>query len=259
MESITQRIIKNSIDNLINVSKIYLVTKNRLRLITDGSLFFAFAILNTPLFTGLPWHEAIGFLFIIPLFVHLLRSWKVILQTLKSFKRPKSFRRKLNFLLSTVLFILCIIEIASGLIISRILLPLIGMNTFSDWKWRALHNQTSVGIFIIISVHIAIHWPKIVAYFANRQEMKRSLKEFISLSNMLAVLKKVMLLLFLAVLVIIVTILVIGVPGVGSINAPGDFARINQNIVSGGVQLVGAIIALVLLSSLVRQFLKLLK
>ena len=235
------------------------MTKTNLRFITDGSLFFAIAILNAPLLTGLPWHETIGFLFMLPLLVHLLRSWKIILQTLKSFKQSNSLKRKLNFILSSMLFILCIITIASGLVISRFLLPQAGLTSFPDWKWRALHNQASVGIFIIITIHIAIHWPIIRAYFTKRQEMKRSLTAFISLSNMLATIKRVMLLLLLAVLIVGGTMVFIGPPERGSIKAADDFAKINQNMLSGGVQFVGAIIALILFSSIFLQFLKLRK
>jgi cytochrome b561 len=233
------------------------VTKTSLRLITDSCLFLAIAILNAPKLTGLRWHETIGFLFMLPLFVHLLKSWKMIQQNLKSLKQPNSLKRKLNFILSSVLFILCIIAIASGLVISRFLTPQIGLTSFPDEKWRTLHNQASVGIFIVVSIHIAIHWPKIRAYFSKRQEMKRTLTEFISLSNILATLKKVMLVLLLALLVVVLTIVFIGIPERG--HAAEDFARINQNTLSGTVQFVGAIIALVLFSSIFWQFLKLRK
>ncbi len=58
-----------------------------------------------------------------------------------------------------------ILEIVSGVIISQILLPSFGVKTVNDWKWPALHNQTSVGIVIIISFHIAMNWQRINSYF----------------------------------------------------------------------------------------------
>jgi len=139
--------------------------RRKLMLIVDAVLFLFIVLLNAPLFTGLQLHELSGICLVIPFSVHLLLSWKWIVHSTKHLFSQKDLKKRMNYLLNSMLFLLCILELASGLMISQFLVLYIGINTINDWKWRALHNQASVGIILTVSIHIAMNWLRIVSYF----------------------------------------------------------------------------------------------
>jgi hypothetical protein len=134
-------------------------------LLVDYLLLLLIILLNSPLFTSLQLHELLGIFLMLPFFIHLLLSLKWIIHSIRYFSLQQNRRKKINVLLNSILFALCILAFASGLIISQYVLPGIGISTINDWKWRALHNQASVGIVFVTSIHIAINWLIIVSYF----------------------------------------------------------------------------------------------
>lgn len=227
-------------------------------LFLDIFLFILIVVLYSPLITGLSSHEVLGIIFILPFILHLLFSWIWINQSTKRLFKNNSWRHKLNYLLNLTLFVLVTLEILSGLIISQVLLPLIGVKTVNDWKWRALHNQASVGIVIIVSCHIAMNWQRIISYFKN----KLSAGSSVTKNNLYTVLiivrelKRSLVLALVAVTITILSFLIVGMPDKDRVNPVNDIVRFKKNIMSGSVQVTGTILTIAILAYIAYRWLK---
>jgi len=112
----------------------------RLIVFLDTTLLIIFIMLLSPRMTGLPLHEVLGFVFFIPVIIHLLIAWPWIQNSTRKFFKAATIRTRFNFFLNTILFILVITELVSGFIISQVVLPGLGINTINDRTWRSVHN-----------------------------------------------------------------------------------------------------------------------
>ncbi len=227
-------------------------------LFLDIFLFILIVALYSPLITALSFHELLGVIFILPFIFHLLFSWLWINQSTKRLFRNNSWRHKLNYLFNVILFVLIIVEILSGLIISQVLIPSFGVKTFNDWKWRALHNQASVGIVIILSFHIAMNWQRIVSYFKKKVSAvssitKNNIHAFFTLVREL---KRSLAIVFVAAIIIFISFIIVGTPDKERVNLVNDVVRLKQNIMSGIVQVAGTIITIVILAYIAHRWLK---
>lgn len=123
----------------------------------DTVLFILFVILRTPRFTGLPWHEWLGVAFIVPMLWHLLLSWRWIVTALRRSFSPARRRDTVNLVLNVSLFITTAGVIVSGLLISRVALPVLGVATIDDRVWRETHNNWTDAMLLSIAAHIAMN------------------------------------------------------------------------------------------------------
>jgi hypothetical protein len=123
----------------------------------DTTLLGLFVLLRTPKLTGLPWHEWLGVAFVVPMLVHLLLSWRWIMTALRRAFSPARSRDTVNLLLNLSLFISTAGVIVSGLVISRIALPALGISTIDDRVWRETHNNWTDAMLLSIGAHVAMN------------------------------------------------------------------------------------------------------
>src|SRR4029077_10153488 len=103
-----------------------------------------------------------------PLTLHLLFSWSWIKGSTRCFLTDSNWRKRFSYFLNLALFVFVVLEIVSGLIVSQVLVPSIGIKTINDDAWRGLHKQVSVGIVILISMHISLNWQRMGSYFRKK-------------------------------------------------------------------------------------------
>jgi hypothetical protein len=128
----------------------------------DAVLFVLFVLLRTPRLTGLSWHEWLGLAFLLPMLVHLLLSWRWIVTALKRMFAPPRRRDSVNLLLNVALFVTTVGVIVSGVLISRVALPQLGIGTIDDRVWRETHNDWTDAMLICVGAHIAMNFRWIV-------------------------------------------------------------------------------------------------
>jgi len=136
--------------------------RTRLALYLDIGLLAVVLLLFAPRLTGLPIHEWVGLALIPVVLLHLLLSWGWIATTSKAIVARASRRARINYLLNWLLFILVVLEITSGLMISEVALPPFGFVTLNDRAWRALHNQALNWTHLVIGLHVAMNWRPLV-------------------------------------------------------------------------------------------------
>ena len=134
------------------------LSRKAVEIYIDVSLLLALLLLFSPRLTGLALHEWLGLALALPLVVHLLLSWRWIRTATLRLAQGSGARARINYILNWILFVLIVIEVASGFAISEVAVPTIGIPTVNDRAWRALHNQTLNLTLLVIGLHIAMNW-----------------------------------------------------------------------------------------------------
>jgi len=124
----------------------------------DALLLAAFLIATAPRLSGIPIHEWLSIAFGAAIVIHLLLHWQWIVATIRRFLSRMNSQQRINFVLNTFLFIDVVVIIFTGLVISRVVLPGLGIETVRGGLWRPLHSLTSDIAVFIIGLHVAMHW-----------------------------------------------------------------------------------------------------
>jgi uncharacterized protein DUF4405 len=136
--------------------------RGRLAIYVDVVVLATLLLLFAPRLTGLPIHEWLGVSLGATLIVHLLLSWSWISSGTRRLVSGLNRRARINYVLNWLLFVLILIELTSGIAISRVVLPSIGIATINDRSWRALHNLTLNWTKLVLGFHIAMNWRPLV-------------------------------------------------------------------------------------------------
>lgn len=126
--------------------------------VVDGLLFAIFlAVVNVPL-TGLTIHEWVGILVGVGFTVHLLQHAEWIATTTRRFVYARSLQNRFNYILMLGLFMGFASIIVSGLLISEVALPWIGVTPNCGTFWLWLHLGSVGWVIWLTAVHVATNW-----------------------------------------------------------------------------------------------------
>jgi hypothetical protein len=129
----------------------------------DLAIFVA-ALLAPALFlTGLTIHEWLGIGLAIAVIAHLLLHWSWIVQITRRFFARTQWSARINYVLNLAFFIDMTVIIFTGLLISKVALPMFGIAAQSGFQWRALHTLSSDAMIFILALHVALHWKWILS------------------------------------------------------------------------------------------------
>ena len=141
------------------------MSRTRKLWIVDVSLLAAFLlVMNTPL-TGVPIHEWLGIAIGVGLIVHLLQHGNWLATLTQRFRSATSFRNRLNYVMTGLLFVAFVSIIISGLVISESALPWMGIATSEAAFWLWLHLVSIDFVLLLTALHIALNWAWIVKSF----------------------------------------------------------------------------------------------
>ncbi len=133
------------------------------KLILDLTMFGAFLAVSNPRFTGISIHEWLGVSFIAAIVTHLLFNWEWIVNVGKTFFRKLWHQSRLNFVVDTAFFIVMTGVLFSGLVISKSVLPTLGIQLNAGGSWRSIHFMLSDASVILMGLHFALHWKWVVS------------------------------------------------------------------------------------------------
>ena len=120
------------------------------------------ALLSTAL-TGLALHEWLGIAVGTVIVVHLLLGWQWIAAITSNFFQGLPGLTRITYLLDFILFIAVTLTIYSGLMISRVALPSLGLTGAApNSLWRGLHSFAANSLLVLVGLHLAASWAWIV-------------------------------------------------------------------------------------------------
>jgi len=132
------------------------------RLVLDVGMLVAMILLIDPHASGIAIHEWVGIVIAPVLVFHLTLNWPWIVQVTRKLVQRLPLETRINSVLNLLLFIVMVIAIVSGVLISQEALPLMGFKVTGSYTWRGIHEVSSNFVLIIIGAHLAMHWQWIV-------------------------------------------------------------------------------------------------
>jgi hypothetical protein len=139
--------------------------QNKTKWILDVAIFLGFLIAMEPRGTGIPIHEWFTLAALAAILVHLLVNWDWLAQITSRFLGKISSRSRINYVLNWALFIDGILLMLSGLLISRAVVPALGIQLPEAFAWRRLHDMSANVGMLLLGLHTALHWSWIVNAF----------------------------------------------------------------------------------------------
>ncbi len=133
--------------------------------IVDVTLFAVFLlVMNVPL-TDIAIHEWLGIAIGVGLVVHLVQHGNWLATISQRFRSATSFRNRLNYVMTGLLFVAFVSIIVSGLVISEAAMPWLGIVTAQSTFWLWLHLVSVNVVLLLTAFHLALNWQWIVANF----------------------------------------------------------------------------------------------
>lgn len=136
---------------------------NKTNFLLDTGIFVAFLVALEPEVTGLEIHEWLSVALAGTLIVHLLLHWDWAVGVLKTFFRKLIHVSRLKFVVDAVLLVAMITVMVSGLMISRAVLPVLGLTVPENSDWRMLHSLSADLVLWLTALHFALNWKWVVS------------------------------------------------------------------------------------------------
>ncbi|GAA5534192.1 DUF4405 domain-containing protein [Deinococcus aluminii] len=135
-------------------------------LVLDTCTFTAFILAMQPHGTGIPIHEWGSVALAFALIAHLVLHWEWITGVTRKLLGKLPGETRFNALLNLLFYIDMTLIILSGLLISRSVLPALGLHVDEHaGPWRRLHTLSADAGIIILALHVAVHRKWIVNAF----------------------------------------------------------------------------------------------
>ncbi|HAG11613.1 MAG TPA: hypothetical protein DCK76_09590 [Desulfotomaculum sp.] len=141
------------------------IKRSKVNLLLDIVLLLIFLVTYEQKATGNVIHEWLGAAIVVILVTHMLLHWQWVVSTTKRFFQKIGAEPRINYILDAAIFICFTTILFSGLMMSRILLPSIGLKGSVDPFWKVLHSTSTDIILLLAAIHIGLHWNWIVNNF----------------------------------------------------------------------------------------------
>ena len=138
---------------------------NKTNLWIDLGIFAAFLLIMDPGLTGLAIHEWLSVAFAAAAVAHLLLHWDWLVCVGGKFFRKLWQVSRLKFVVDVLLFAAVVLVMLSGLLISRSVLPLLGLTASGSRSWQSLHRLSADASLYLMALHFALNWGWVKAMF----------------------------------------------------------------------------------------------
>ncbi len=128
----------------------------------DAVIFAALLVALEPRLTGIAIHEWFSAAFAGTIIAHILMHWKWITGVMGKFFARLWHKSRLQFIVDTLLFIAFTAVMMSGLMISKSILPTLGLSAIHNQSFRMLHSLSANASLLLAGVHFALNWNWVV-------------------------------------------------------------------------------------------------
>jgi hypothetical protein len=144
-------------DPPVTRSRRQVLARTRLDFWLDALLLVAYTLAYSLGFTGIATHEWLGIGLGLVLLVHITLHWDWVIRTTRKLLRPGG-RERFIWLVNLLLLVSMTLCIASGILISEVALPELGITVTPSSFWREMHSATATLTLILVPVHAALRW-----------------------------------------------------------------------------------------------------
>jgi hypothetical protein len=123
----------------------------------DAVLLVGFTLAYSYGFTGIGIHEWLGIALGAALLVHLTLHWDWVIRTTRRLLSPGG-HDKLIWAVNLALLAAMTLCVVSGILISRVALPFLGIYPLAGPFWDRLHSLTADVTLALVPVHVALRW-----------------------------------------------------------------------------------------------------
>ncbi len=148
-------------DPPVTASRRRVLARTRLDFWLDALLLAAYTLAYSLGFTGIAVHEWLGIGLGVVLLVHLTLHWDWVIRTTQKLLR-RNGRERFIWLVNLLLLVSMTLCIASGILISEVALPGLGITVPASFFWRQMHDTTATITLILVPIHAALRWRWIV-------------------------------------------------------------------------------------------------
>jgi hypothetical protein len=141
------------------------ITSQKTKLWLDVLIFIAFLVTMDPHSSGLAIHEWLSLAMLGTLTIHLLLNWEWITEISSRFLGKVGGQNRLNYIVNWLLFIDGTMIMISGIMISEVAIPALGIQLPMGFAWRSLHDMSANLGLLLLGIHTALHWGWIVTAF----------------------------------------------------------------------------------------------
>ncbi len=139
--------------------------QNLTKLFLDLGAFIALLIVSAPRFTGVAIHEWLAIALSGAIVVHLLLNWNWIVEITTRLFGKTAKNSRFGYFLNWGLFASGIMIMLSGLMISKTVVPFLGLSLPQDMNWKSLHELSTNITMALMGLHVALHWSWITSMF----------------------------------------------------------------------------------------------
>lgn len=134
------------------------ISRTTVNYLIDGGVFVAFLAATSPALTGLAIHEWLSIAVAAVVVTHLLLHWSWIVGVTGRLFGKVAWDARVNYALNVLLFVSFTTLIFTGLLISEVALPALGLDLGPGRQWVRLHRLASDASVILLGLHVALHW-----------------------------------------------------------------------------------------------------
>lgn len=132
--------------------------RTKLNLYLDVVLTAAFLILLKPFVTGIAIHEWLGLTAGVGLAIHAMLHWRWIVGITRKLFAKLPLKTRVYYALDAALLAAFVTIILTGVLMSRVVLPLLGLRGVAIFPLPLVHAWASYATLALLGVKLALHW-----------------------------------------------------------------------------------------------------
>ena len=114
-------------------------------------------VLESVSLTGLSIHEWLALTFATALLVHVALQWAWIASRTRRLLTRRAGRTRANYALNVGLFVVMVVTIVSGIMISEVAFPAVGRPNIAG-VWRSVHGFATNLVVLFVGLHLGLNW-----------------------------------------------------------------------------------------------------
>jgi hypothetical protein len=151
--------------------------KNRVAflLCLDTAMLLLVVVLECINFTGLEWHQWLGFAFCPVVLLHVVMQWQWFITQFRRMLMPGAYRVRVNAGLNLLLLALMGAVLFSGGFVSAQAVESLGESFGQVPIWSEVHGWLNVALVVLVGLHLGLNWDWLIGAVRRRRPERPAL------------------------------------------------------------------------------------